>query len=89
MNSITKVPGAVVYEGRSAVEVFRAKTLAVACSLYARTGMKVNRVYTPTAMLTTATAITGTVYKRGQHAKAAEDLRAWAEAQIGDTVKVS
>lgn len=90
MNStITKTDSnAVVFAGRPAVEVFRAKTLATALRLYAKTGMKVNRAYTPTNMLATATAITGEKFKRGQFEQAAEALTKWAEAQQGTTVNV-
>ena len=74
--------------GEAAVQVFRAKTLATALKLYAKTGMKVNRAYTPTNMLATATAITGTKFKRGQYTEAATALTEWADAQIGTTVNV-
>lgn len=90
MNSTitTTSSGAVVCSGRAAVDVFRAKTLATALRLYAKTGMKVNRAYTPTNMLATATAITGEKFKRGQFEQAAEALTKWAEGEIGTTVNV-
>lgn len=78
--------GAVVFSGRGAVEVFRARTIASALRLYAKTGMKANRAYTPTNMLKAAEAITGTKFKRGQHEQAAQALTEWADAQIGTTV---
>lgn len=80
--------GAVVFSGRAAVDVFRAKTLASALRLYAKTGMKVNRAYTPTNMLATASSITGKKFKRGQFEQAAEALTQWADGEIGTTVNV-
>lgn len=57
---------------------YQAKVLASALRLYARTGMKANSAYTPTAMLATAGRITGKVFKRGQHLIAADALDTWA-----------
>lgn len=65
----------------SDVEIFRAAAIASALDLYARTGIRVNRAYTPTAMLKAANQITGHVYKRGQYAAAAAGLREWANQQ--------
>ena len=79
--------GATVFSGRDAVEVFRAKTIASALRLYAKTGMKVNRAYTPTNMLAAATQITGTKFKRGQFEEAAKALTDWANGQAEGMVK--
>ena len=79
--------GAVVFSGRDAVEVFRAKTLASALRLYAKTGMKPNRMYTPTNMLAAASQITGTKFKRGQFEEAAKSLTDWANGQAEGMVK--
>lgn len=87
-STITANNGAIMCSGEAAVQVFRAKTIATALRLYAKTGMKVNRAYTPTNMLTTATAITGQKFKRGQFEQAAQALTEWAEAQNGVTVNV-
>jgi hypothetical protein len=90
MNStITANNGTIVCSGRSAVEVFRAKTIASALKLYAKTGIKMNRAYTPTAMLAAASDITGTKFKRGQFTQAADALSAWADSQIGTTVNAN
>ena len=56
------------------IDVFRMRSIASGLRLYARTGMKPNRVWTPTAMLRAASSMTGTKYKRGEYLKAAEDL---------------
>lgn len=58
----------------SDVEIFATLALASGLRLYAATGMKPNRAYTPTAMLKAAGHYTGKVYKRGQFEAAAADL---------------
>lgn len=89
MNStITVNNGSIVCSGRDAVNVFRAKAIASALRLYAKTGMKMNRAYTPTNMLAAASEITGTKFNRGQFEQAAEALTKWAEGEIGTTVNV-
>lgn len=65
---------AVSFNGPAAVNVFAMKVLASGLRLYAKTGMKPNRMYTPKAMLETATKYTGKAYKRGQYEQAAQDL---------------
>ena len=70
----------VSYVGPEATEAFRAIAIAHALRLYAKTGMKVNRAYTPTRMLQAASSMTGQTYKRGQYARAGEELQAWADA---------
>lgn len=49
---------AIVFEG-SAVNLYVAASLKTALRLYARTGMRVNRAWTPTAMMRKAQEITG------------------------------
>jgi len=55
---------------------FAIAVLASALKLYAKTGMKASRAYTPTNMLKTATRYTGNKYKRGEYMTAHDDLRA-------------
>ena len=62
------------------VETFRAISLKAGLRLFAKTGMKPNRAWTPTAMLKTAGTITGKVYKRGQYDLAVADLDAWIQS---------
>lgn len=57
------------------LEVFRLLVIAQALELYAKTGIKANTAYTPTAMLRNATMATGKCYKRGQYYEAAADIR--------------
>ena len=52
------------------VSVFAMITLKSALSLYAKTGMKVNRAYTPTAMMRTASRMTGRTFKARDYAGA-------------------
>jgi hypothetical protein len=70
----TGAAGTMVFEG-SGIEVFRLLVIAQALELYAKTGIKANTAYTPTAMLRNATMATGKRYKRGQYYEAAADLR--------------
>lgn len=76
----------IVFSGPAGVATYRAITLKHGLMLYAKTGMKPNRAYTPTAMLRTAGQITGKTYKRGQFQEAIADLTAWlnVNASVGD-----
>jgi hypothetical protein len=56
------------------VNAFAAVTLAHALKLYAKTGMKVNRAYTPANMMKTATAWTGQTFKARDYMAAANAL---------------
>ena len=67
----------------AAIAIYQATTLKTAIRLYAKTGMQVNRAYTPTAMLKTAAKITGQTFKRGQYEQAAKALEDWVEGQRG------
>lgn len=68
---------AIVLKGDQ-VQGARALTIAAALKLYAKTGMKPNRAYTPTNMLRAAEQITGKKFKRGQYLQAADALREYA-----------
>jgi len=68
------------FVGERGVETFRAISLKAGLRLFAKTGMKPNRAWTPTAMLKTAGTITGKVYKRGQYDLAVADLDAWIQS---------
>lgn len=69
------------FNGPDAVSVYQVLVIASALRLYAKTGMKANRAYTPTAMLAAAKRITGRAFKRGQYVQAADALKAWADAK--------
>ena len=72
--------GGTAFVGPAAVDLYRAAVLRSALKLYVKTGIKANRMYTPTAMLATAGAITGKRYRRGQMADALADLTLAIEA---------
>ncbi len=80
-NEITSGEGGTTFAGPLAVNVYRATVIASALRLYAQTGMKANRAYTPSNMLAAATQITGKTYKRGHYLRAAFDLTEWAHEQ--------
>lgn len=63
--------------------IYRAIAIAKGCKLYARTGIKPNRAWTPTAMLKAVADITGTTYKRGDLLLAHDDLMAILEITKG------
>ena len=86
LDSITFTDHGAEYSGPRAVNVFRCKVVAAALRLYAKTGMKANRAYTPTAMLRVATEETGKHFKRGQYLEAAEALEALANSEASDII---
>lgn len=69
--------GGTCFDGKDAVALYAATVLASALRLYAKTGMRANRAYSPTVMLQAATRLTGQKYRRGQYNKAAEDVQVW------------
>jgi hypothetical protein len=80
---LTRTNNGTVFAG-SDMGIFQALVLASGLRIYAATGMKPNRQYTPSAMLNAAKAVTGKTYKRGEYAKAADDLTEWANARKGE-----
>lgn len=60
------------------IDLFRAKVILSAARLYLKTGMQVNRAYTPTAMRNAISEITGTAYPRSKQGlqKAHDELKA-------------
>jgi len=69
----------IVFSGRDEVNTYVAITLKHGLKLYAKTGMKPNRAWTPTRMLAKATELTGKKYKRGAYLEAAADLETLLE----------
>jgi hypothetical protein len=63
---------------------YQALAIKHALKLYAATGIKVNRAYTPSAMLTTATRITGQRFTRRDYAGAIAALDTWLASQATD-----
>lgn len=64
------------FNGPDQVRVYQAIVLRQALRMYATTGMKPNRAWTPTAMLRLASSLTGRTYRRGQYLVAATDIDA-------------
>lgn len=60
-------------------ELYRAVVIATGLRLYARTGMRPNRAWTPTAMMRVAREITGRTFPARAYMEAADALSAWAE----------
>jgi len=61
------------------IPLYRAAVLKAALTLYAKHRIRVNRAYTPGAMLREAGLITGKTYTRGSHDLAAADLETWID----------
>jgi hypothetical protein len=72
--------GGISFNGPDAVNLFRATALWSALGLYAKTGIKPNRAWTPTVMLKMAGEYSGKTYKRGQHDQARADVKVWMDA---------
>ena len=70
----------VTFSGKAGVDTFRAIVIRSGLDLYARTGLKPNRAYTPSAMLRVAGEITGKTFKRGQYQQAIDALTEWIDA---------
>jgi len=68
---------------KTQVDRIQASILASALEMYHKHKIKVNRAYTPSNMLQTATNITGEKFKRGQYLEAAKALRTYAEEKNG------
>ena len=62
------------FTGPEEVSRFVLVTLKSGLKLYAKTGIKPNRAWTPTRMLAKATEFTGVKYRRGEYMKAHDDL---------------
>lgn len=69
------------FVGRGAVEVYRAAAIASGLRLYAKTGMRPNRAYTPSAMMRAARGITGRTFKARDYEGAASALSAWVQEE--------
>ena len=72
------------FSGPRAVDVFAMLTLASGLRLYAKTGIKPNRAYTPKAMMRAAERHTGMVFKPRDYESAASALTEAAEALAGN-----
>lgn len=69
------------FSGTRGVTTFQAIVLRSALMLYRKTKIRLNRTATPTAMLRTATQITGKSFKRGQYDEAIAALTEWIDRE--------
>ena len=67
------------FVGPDAVLLVQAITLKAGLRLYARSGIRANRHFSPTSMLQQAASITHKTYKRGAYSQAADDLQIWVD----------
>lgn len=80
MNShIDHRPGGTSFVGKEAVDVYAMIVIASGLRLYAKTGMKPNRAYTPSAMMRAAQQHTGKKFKARAYLEAADALQARAD----------
>ncbi len=81
--------GAVSFVGKEAVNVYACLAIAGGLRFYAKTGMRINRDYTPKNMLAFVERTTGRKFKRSQLVEAADFLTAFAQnARRGMDVEV-
>lgn len=73
--------GGASFTGPEAVDVYRATVIAHGLKLYAKTGMRPNRMYTPKNMMAAAAQMTGQKFKARDYLKAAESLLALAHSK--------
>lgn len=71
---------ATVFQGPAGVSMYVAITLKHGLKMYAATGIKPNRLWTPKAMMTKAAEITGKKFKARDYMAASAALEKW----IGD-----
>jgi len=73
-NNIEVTDSATVFAGPEAVDVFKHTVMARGLKIYAKTGMKPNRMWKQSAMLKLAGEILGRKFKRGEGELAGELL---------------
>ena len=78
--TIENINGATVATGHG-VSVFQAITIKSALKLYANTGMKANRAYTPKNMMAMVTKITGQKLAARDYMGGVKALENWIAAQ--------
>jgi len=69
------------FSGPGAVDVFAMAVLASGLRMYAATGMRPNRAYTPKAMMAAAARHTGLTFKARDYMGAVEALTARVQAE--------
>jgi hypothetical protein len=81
--AIEEYNGGILISGDS-TRIYQMMVIAAALRLYAKSGMKVNRNYTPNAMMRAATHLTGARFKPRQYLLAADVLEAAARGEAHD-----
>ena len=76
------------FVGPDATNYVRAVTVAQGLRMYAKHGMRITRMATPTRLLQAATQYTGKRYKRGAYLQAADDVMRWADEMKAALPKV-
>jgi len=71
---------AMVFSGQAGVATYQAIALKSGLRLYAKTGMKPNRAWSPSAMMKTAATITGKKFKARDYQGAIAALEEWIAA---------
>lgn len=64
------------------VQVYTATVLKNGIALYARTGLRPNRAYTPKAMMAQAALITGRTFRARDYAAAVAALQEWIDRAV-------
>lgn len=73
------------FVGPAAVSVFRAIVLANGLRMYGRTGIKPNRMWSPSRMINAAEEITGKKFKKRDYEGAANAVDEWIK-QVRPTI---
>ena len=81
--AIEEFNGGILISGDS-TRVYQMMVVASALRLFAKSGLKVNRNYTPNAMMRAATHLTGKRFKAGDYVGAAEALEVAARGEAHD-----
>ena len=68
------------FVGKAGVATYRAIAIKHGLRLFAATGLRPNRSWTPSAMMKAASGITGRKYAARDYAGAVADLTAWIDA---------
>lgn len=86
-NEISTGPGGTMYAGPKAMDAFQAIVIASGLKMYAKTGMKPNRMYTPKNMMAMAMKMTGQKFKARDYVQAADALELLARKLKGEVAQ--
>lgn len=71
------------------VSIYQALAIKHGLRFYARHAMRINKAYTPKAMLAMATKITGKEFKKGAYMEASDALDAWIKEEHAKQLAVA